>query len=160
MQNNMRILGIDPGYERLGIACIEKDGSKETLIYSNCFKTPKELLLPKRLHLIGQELDRLCKEYKPNICAIEDLFFNNNQTTAMGVSQVRGIVSFVAQEHGAAIVTYTPSQIKDAVVGYGKGSKRQVQDMVTKLIHIEKSIKHDDEYDAIAVALTCSASTH
>ena len=155
----MNILGIDPGYERLGVAVIEKHvRGKETLVYSDCFKTLKDDAFHTRLFQVGSEIDRVIKKYSVGAFAIENLFFNTNQKTALKVSEVRGALIYIALNNNLPFFEYTPLQIKNAVTGYGRSDKNQVIDMVTKLISIEKDIKHDDEYDAIAVALTCSAS--
>jgi crossover junction endodeoxyribonuclease RuvC len=155
----MRVLAIDPGYERVGIAIIEKSGSqKEQLIFSECFKTSAKSSFPARLELIGNEIETLIKEYTPQAMALEKLFFNTNQTTAMKVSEVRGMLLYLARSYQLTICEYTPLQIKIAATGYGQSSKQQVIAMVSKLIKIEKEIKYDDEYDAIACGLTCLAS--
>jgi len=154
----MKIISIDPGYERVGIAIVEKkDRGKEELIYSNCFKTSAKLIFSERLFLIGQEIDSVIKKYKPDVMAIEKLFFTTNQKTAIGVSEARGVIIYQALLNKIPVSEYTPLQIKIAVTGYGKGDKKQVISMVHNLIKIEKTIKHDDEYDAIAVGLTHSA---
>ncbi|MBT3730346.1 crossover junction endodeoxyribonuclease RuvC [bacterium] len=157
----MTILSIDPGYERVGIAILEKtsNGSGgEELIYSDCFKTSKELSFIERLELVGQEVERVIEKYKPEGFAIEKLFFNTNQKTATNVSEVRGALIYIALKNKLKVFEYTPLQIKVAVAGDGHGDKEQVIAMVKNLIKIEKEIKYDDEYDAIAVGLTCSAS--
>lgn len=155
----MKIISIDPGYERVGIAVVEKEESnKEVLIYSDCFKTSKELSISERLFLIGQEIDSLIKKYKPEAMAIETLFFQTNQKTAMAVSEARGVIIYQALLNKISVFEYTPLQIKIAVTGYGKSDKKQVTSMVKNLIKIEKKIKFDDEYDAIAVGLTHTAS--
>lgn len=152
----MKILGIDPGYERLGIAVLEKNkgDKKEKVIYSDCFKTSAKIPFVERLYFLGQEVERVIKEYKPEGLAIETLFFQNNQKTAMNVAEVRGMILYVSKRAGLSIQEFTPLQVKAAVAGHGRGDKRAVADMVTKLAVIEKEIKHDDEYDAIAIALT------
>lgn len=155
----MRILGIDPGYERVGIAVIEKEeNSKEILLYSNCFKTKKELVFNERLFLIGNEINKIIQQFKPNILAIESLFFNTNQKTALLVSEARGTIIYEAKKNNLNVYEYTPLQIKNATVGYGRASKNQVDTMVRQLISIPKTIEQDDEIDAIAIALTCLAS--
>lgn len=154
----MIILGIDPGYERVGIAILAKENGKEKLLYSYCFKTKKELDINDRILLITQELQKLIQEYHIEILAIENLFFQNNQKTAMRVAESRGAIIGIAKQMGLAVYEYTPLQIKQAVTGYGKADKSQVQFMVTKLIQLEKRKYIDDEIDAIAVALTHSAS--
>jgi crossover junction endodeoxyribonuclease RuvC len=154
----MRILAIDPGYERLGIAVIEKgSNAKETLVYSDCFKTDKELPHYERLGLIGTEVKRVIDEYRPEALSIEDLFFAKNQKTAILVAEARGAILYQAAAHGLKVYEYGPGQIKVAVTGYGKSDKEQIIAMVPRLIKIDKAIKHDDEYDAIAVGLTCFA---
>jgi crossover junction endodeoxyribonuclease RuvC len=154
----MIILAIDPGYERVGIAVLEKTRNKESLAYSDCFKTPSDLVFPKRLEMIGKEVERIIKKYKPKAFAIEKIFFNTNQKTATMVSEVRGALLYVALQNKLAVYEYTPLQIKVAVCGDGHGDKQQIISMVKNLIKIEKEIRHDDEYDAIAVGLTCFAS--
>ena len=153
----MIILGIDPGYERLGIAVLEKNKGdrKETLVYSNCFKTKASLPLPDRLHLLGQEVESVIKKYSPEKLAIEKLYFERNTTSAMGVSESRGVVIYIAKSHDLEILEYTPLQIKNAVTGYGKATKPQDHTMVSRLIALPKTLKQDDEIDAIAVAITC-----
>lgn len=155
----MRILSIDPGYERVGIAIIEKKSQKEKeiLVFSECFKTDPKLQINDRLFLIGQEIESLIKKYKPEICAIENLFFANNAKTVMGVSQARGVIIYEASRGGLKIEEYTPLQIKNATTGYGKATKSQVDSMVRQLIEIPDSLKQDDEIDAIACGLTSFA---
>ncbi len=157
----MRILGIDPGFERVGIAIVEKNKetqNKEQLIYSDCFKTSPSLPFGKRLRFIGEEVKNVINKYNPDILAIETLLFNNNQKTAMKVAEARGVMIYEAVQKNLEICEYTPLQIKIAVAGYGRADKKQVTSMVKQLIKIEKVIKYDDEIDAIAISLTCSAS--
>ena len=155
----MKILGIDPGFERLGIAVVEKERSgKENLVFSECFKTSKTLEFSKRLTLLGSHLEEIITKYKPGYMGIETLYIETNQKTAMRVSEARGVILYIAGKNGLKICEYTPLQIKAAVTGYGKADKRAVMDMVPKLIKIEADHKMiDDELDAIAVALTTSA---
>ncbi len=152
----MKIIGIDPGYERLGIAVLEKKqgDKKECVLYSECFKTSAKLLFAERLLLLGNEVERVILEFAPEALAIETLFFTNNQKTVMKVSEVRGMLIYEAMRKNLAIYEFTPLQVKIAVAGWGRGDKKQVADMVRKLVVIEKEIKHDDEYDAIAIAIT------
>lgn len=155
----MRILAIDPGFERVGLAVIEKkSGTREKLLYSSCFKTSAKLAFPKRLELIGKEIEKIIKKYRPNALAIETLFFNTNQRTAMRVAEARGAIMLVSQKMGLEIFEYSPLQIKIAITGYGKATKEQVMLMVPRLIRIEGARKKtDDEFDAIAIGLTHSA---
>ena len=154
----MRVLSVDPGYDRLGIAVIEKEkGQKETLVYSDCFLTDKKQPLPERYLAISEEIDRLVEKYKPEIFSSETLFFSKNQKTAIAVAGARGVLLCAAEKNKLPIYEYSPLEIKVAVTGYGKSDKDQVTDMVKRLIRIEKEDVLDDEYDAIAVGLTCLA---
>jgi len=154
----MIILGIDPGYERVGFAILAKESRTEKLLFSECFKTPKELDINDRILLISQELQKLTQEYPVEILAIENLFFQNNQKTAMRVAEARGAIITTAKQLGLAVYEYTPLQIKQAITGYGKADKSQVHMMVKKLIALPKKNYIDDEIDAIAITLTHSAS--
>ncbi|MFA6354948.1 MAG: crossover junction endodeoxyribonuclease RuvC [Candidatus Paceibacterota bacterium] len=154
----MRILAIDPGFERVGIAIIEKTNTqKHNLVYSNCFKTPPKLPFHARLVLIGKELEKVINIYKPEVLAIEKLYFTTNQKTVMGVSEARGVIIYSASRNGLQIFEYTPPQIKVAVTGYGKSTKDAVIYMVRKLIDVRESVVSDDELDAIAIGLTSLA---
>lgn len=152
----MRILAVDPGYERLGIAVIEKtpDSRKERLVYSDCFKTPSSLPHHERLRMVGGEIERVAAEFSPQALAIETLFFSTNRKTAMNVSEARGVILYAAAKCGLAIHEYSPADIKIAVSGYGRSGKQELMKMVPLLIVIDKAIRHDDEYDAIAAGLT------
>ncbi len=154
----MKILSIDPGFERIGIAIIEKTFlKKDILVYSTCFKTSAKIPFPERLKNIGNEIEKNIKKYKPEALAIEKLYFTTNQKTVMGVSEARGTIIYVAAKNNLAVYEYTPPQIKVAVTGYGKASKDMIMSMVPKLIDIKTTINSDDEMDAIAVGLTCLA---
>lgn len=154
----MRIISVDPGYDRVGVAIIEKDLKKEVLVFSLCIETSSKSEHSKRLLEVKEKLSELIEKYKPEVLAIESLFFKNNQKTAMKVAEARGVVLCEAELFGLRIFEYTPLQIKIAVTGYGKSEKEQVTDMVRRLIEIKKPIKHDDEYDAIAIGLTFFAT--
>jgi len=154
----MRVLSIDPGFERVGIAILEKNKAQEKLLYSDCFKTSSKELFEKRLVLIGEEIVRVIQKWSPDALAIETLFFNTNQKTAFRVSEARGVIIYQSAKLGLSVHEYTPLQIKIAVTGYGKAPKKQVDDMVRTLIPIEKKNMNDDEMDAIAVGITCLAS--
>jgi crossover junction endodeoxyribonuclease RuvC len=158
----MRILGIDPGFERLGIAILEKEkGSKEMLVFSECFKTPKTIPFSERLAMLGTRIKEVLEEYKPEVLAIETLYLTNNKTSGMYVSEARGVIMYECALKKLRVLEYTPPQIKVAVTGYGKADKSAVMDMVPKLIQIDPSKKIiDDEMDAIAVALTGIACEH
>ena len=153
----MRILGIDPGYERLGLALTGGDRGSEVLIYSECFKTSAEHSFPERLREIGLQVRKIIKAWKPERAAIESLFFAKNQKTAMTVSAVRGVILYELAQAGLSIFEYAPNEIKVAITGYGKSGKDDIGRMVERLVVVRKKITYDDEYDAIAAALTCSA---
>jgi crossover junction endodeoxyribonuclease RuvC len=151
----MKIISIDPGYERLGLAVIEKErGSKEVLIFSECFKTPAKLPHHERLSLIGNRIKEVIKKYKPETLATEKLFFSGNQKTAMLVAEARGVILYTASSSGLEIFEYEPVNVKVAITGYGRAEKRQVIDMVRTLIDCKKAGNSDDEFDAIAIGLT------
>jgi crossover junction endodeoxyribonuclease RuvC len=155
----MRILGVDPGYERLGIAMLEKDKNsrKEKVVFSECFKTSAKLEFFERLKLIGEEVKNVIKKYKPEVLAIETLFLNTNQKTVMHVAEVRGVIIYEAICAGLKIFEASPPQIKIATTGYGRANKIQINKMVKILVDIDENIKSDDELDAIAIALTAFA---
>lgn len=153
----MKILAIDPGYERLGIAILEKEPrGKEILIHSECFKTLSKDPHPVRLGQIHNYIEKIIETYKPEVLSIETLFFQNNAKTAMQVSESRGAIISLCASKSISVFEYNPLQIKSAVTGNGKSDKEQVMKMIPMLLTIgkEKKIKHDDEYDAIACGLT------
>ncbi|PIP68937.1 crossover junction endodeoxyribonuclease RuvC [Candidatus Nomurabacteria bacterium CG_4_9_14_0_2_um_filter_32_10] len=155
----MIILGIDPGFERLGIAVLEKNKGekKEKVLFSECFKTSAKLEFPKRLFLIGKEIKNIIKKFKPEVLAIETLFLTTNQKTVMHVAEVRGVIIYEASLAGLKIFEASPPQIKIAITGYGKANKEQVMKMVKILVDIDNTKKSDDELDAIAISLTAFA---
>ncbi len=157
-ENHLIILGIDPGYGRLGIAVIEKTNkTKETVIFSDCIETKNDEDIYSRFKDIGQQISSLLDEYKPNEVALESLFIAKNQKTAMRVAEVRGIIIYEIVKRGLPIYEYTPLQIKSAVTGDGTSDKTRIIKMIHLLVQLKKKITLDDEYDAIAVALTHSA---
>ncbi len=163
----MRILGIDPGFERLGIAVLEKTKGKkkpfdkaqdkEQVIFSECFKTSSKLDFSERLRLIGEEVKKIIREYKPEVLAIETLFLNTNQKTVMRVAETRGVIVYEGAQARLRIFEASPPQIKMATTGYGRANKTQINKMVKILVEIDNSKKSDDELDAIAIALTAFA---
>jgi crossover junction endodeoxyribonuclease RuvC len=157
------ILGIDPGYGRIGIAIIEKDGNLDKLIHSECFETDAKLPHHQRLLLIGEKIKTTIKKYKPNQIAVETLLWSKNKKTALQVAEARGVILLESARLNIVLREFNPNQIKLAVTGYGKSDKRQVITMVQKLVKLNsiptRQKRHDDEYDAIACALTCSAIT-
>ena len=157
----MKILGVDPGFERLGIAILEKNTSdkKERVIFSECFKTSAKLEFSERLNLIGEEIKNIIKKYKPEVLSIETLFLTTNQKTVMRVAEARGVVIYEASKANLKIFEASPPQIKIATTGYGRADKKQIIKMVKILVDIDnnKDKKLDDELDAIAIALTAFA---
>lgn len=153
----MRVIGIDPGYDRLGIAVMEKADGKEVLLHSECVVTDKKASVPDRLLHIGTRLEELMVEYRPDQVAVETLFFNKNQTTAVAVAAARGVVIYLALKHQAAVREFGPQEVKVAVTGYGNSDKRAVMEMLKRLITGLPAKALDDEYDAIAVAVTALA---
>lgn len=149
----MKIIGIDPGYDRLGIAVIEHN----ILLHSECFTTSAKDSFHVRLASIGQRVEELITEYSPDAMALESLFVTNNQKTAMKVAEARGVISYCAARKDIPVHEYTPPQIKVAVTGHGGTDKTGVMKMIPLLIKMNKKKALDDEYDAIAVALTCAA---
>lgn len=151
----MRVLAVDPGYEKMGVAILEKiSGQNEKLIFSECFKTERNSDHNERLKSLGKEIKSVIEKFQPNSLAIEKLFFTSNQKTAFQVAEARGVIIYEASNANLQIFEYTPLQAKVAVTGYGRGTKNQIQFMVEKLIAVGKKIKEDDEYDAIALGLT------
>lgn len=155
----MRILGIDPGYERLGIAVVEKNTSdkREKVIFSECFKTSSKLGFSERLLLVGEEVKSVIKKYKPEVLSIETLFLTSNQKTAMRVAEARGAILYEAARAGLKIFEATPPQVKMATTGSGRADKAQIIKMVKMLVEVDKNKASDDELDAIAIALTAFA---
>ena len=151
----MRVLSIDPGYGRCGMAIVERgpDG-KDVLVYSVCVETSATSEFTERLAAVADECGRLIEKFTPDCMAIEKLFFSGNQKTAMRVSEVRGALIQAATSRGVPVSEYTPAQIKNAAAGWGGADKKQVIAMLRMLMKIDKEIKHDDEYDAIAVGVT------
>lgn len=150
----MRILAIDPGFGRCGVAVLEKDKGKEILLYSNCIETSVKMPFPERLLTVADECARLIAKYAPKSVAMEKLFFTANQKTAMQVAEARGAIITELARAGVPVFEYTPNQIKGAVSGFGGADKKQIATMLHMLVKIDKEIRYDDEYDAIAVGVT------
>ncbi len=152
----MRILGIDPGFERLGIAVLDKNpgDKKETVLYSECFKTSPKLDFHQRLHLLGKKVEQVIQDYHPRVLAIETIFLTTNHKTVMHVAEARGVIIYEATRGELEIFEASPPQIKVAITGDGHADKDQVMKMVKILVKIDNTKKSDDELDAIAIALT------
>lgn len=153
----MRILGIDPGTGRLGFGVIDYrlDGSL-VLVDGGVITTPANSEEASRLVTINDELEEIIKTHKPHVMAVEKLFFMRNVTTAMSVSQARGVVLLLGKQNGLDIFEYTPLQIKQSVTGYGKADKKQVQEMVKVILKLKTIPEPDDCADALACAIAHS----
>ena len=149
----MRIMGIDPGIAIVGFGLIDKIGSKLVPVQYGCIQTEAHTDGAIRLKMVYDSMVQLIDKYKPDAVAIEKLFFNRNVTTAMAVSQARGVLILAAVQQGLEIGEYTPLQVKQAVVGYGKAEKKQVQEMVKLFLHLSAVPKPDDVADALAIAI-------
>ncbi len=149
----MRILGIDPGFAIVGFGLLESDGGVQRLVTCGAITTPAGEPLPSRLAQIADDMDTLLERFRPDAMAVEELFFNNNITTGISVAQARGVILLSAQRAGVPIFEYSPSQVKQAVAGYGKAEKRQVMAMVKRLLGLNAVPKPDDAADAVAIAL-------
>ncbi|MGH7196807.1 MAG: crossover junction endodeoxyribonuclease RuvC [Candidatus Saccharimonadales bacterium] len=156
----MRILGIDPGTGILGFGVIETVGRTVKMVDAGVIRTKVHQPEPERLLAIYEGLREIVADTKPAVCSVEKLFFARNVTTAMTVSQARGVVLLVAQQHGLSVFEYTPMQIKLALTGYGKADKKQVQEMVRILLKLKDIPKPDDCADALAAALTHNTQHH
>ncbi len=151
----MRILGIDPGFGRVGIGIIEYIQGKEVYLHSECFETSPKTPFIDRLNLIGGYIENICSRWQPDVVAVETLFFEKNQKTAMHVAEARGVIVYSAQQNGKTrLVEYTPLQIKTALTGYGRADKNQVTFMVQKILTLPEKKRLDDELDALAIAIT------
>lgn len=148
----MRILGIDPGTARLGYGVIE-DSPQLSLVTFGCLTTPSTDEQSDRLLSIYRQLGEIIEATEPEEVAVEQLFFNQNITTAFSVGEARGVVLLRAAEAGCPVSDYSPLQVKQALVGYGRADKRQVQTMVSMALALEKSPRPDDAADALAVAI-------
>ena len=150
----VRILGIDPGIAIVGFGLIEADRGKTRLLNYGAITTPAGLPLARRLVQIEQDMEALIAQLKPNAIAVEELFFSNNITTGIAVAHGRGIILCTAEKSGVPLYEYTPMQVKQAVTGYGKAVKKQVQEMTRILLHLPAVPKPDDTADALAMAIT------
>lgn len=149
----MVILGVDPGIAIVGYGVVEYIGNKYNVIDYGAIVTPSDQLFPDRLKDVYDQLTDIIIRYKPDDLAIEELFFNKNVKTALKVGHARGVEILAAVNHNLEIYEYTPLQIKQAVVGYGRAEKRQVQEMVKILLNLDKIPKPDDVADALAIAI-------
>ena len=159
----MIILGIDPGYAIVGFGIIKYDGGRLTVLDFGAITTPAGMEFTERLKCIYDDLSYLLDKYKPDAMAVEKLFFNTNQKTAIDVAQARGVILLAATNHGTECFEYTPLQVKQSVVGYGRAEKKQVQEMTRQLLGLSAVPKPDDTADALAMAIChahCSGSAY
>ena len=149
----MRILGIDPGYGITGFGLIEGERGQFRLLNCGAITTPANTDFSWRLEVIYNDMVELLRIAKPDVVAIEELFFGQNVTTGIGVAQSRGVILLAIRQAGLEVHSYKPMQVKQALVGYGSATKHQMQDMTMRLLHLNTMPKPDDAADAIAIAL-------
>lgn len=154
----MIVLGIDPGTARLGYGLLLKEGTKLTHVAHGCLETPKEMPHPERLAVLHAGLEALIATHQPGLAGVEKLFFQKNARTAMTVSEARGVALLALQARGMPITEYTPGQIKQAITGHGGADKRQVQEMVRRVLGLTSIPKPDDAADALAIAYCAAVS--
>lgn len=150
---NLRILGIDPGLATIGYALVDKETNHFDVLEYGIIKTSADKDDIERLKIIHHNIEELIKEFRPEEMAVEELFFNKNVKTAIAVGQARGVILLAGAQAGIKVAEYTPLQIKQAVVGYGRADKRQVQQMVKSLLNLAELPKPDDAADALAVSI-------
>ena len=149
----MRVLGIDPGTATTGYGVVEETGEGLRALAYGVVTTPPDLPLPQRLQAIYRELRRLVREWQPDAAAVEELYFNVNVRTAMGVGQARGVARRAMADEGLTVAEYGPGEVKQALTGYGGAEKRQMQEMVRMLLGLPSIPRPDDAADALAVAI-------
>ena len=149
----MIILGIDPGYAIVGYGVIKYEANRFSVLDYGAITTPAGMPFVERLDVIYKDLNELFKKYKPEAMAIEKLFYNTNAKTVIDVAQARGVTVLAAHQNNAEIFEYTPLQVKQSVVGYGRAEKKQVQEMIRVILNLEKVPKPDDTADALAMAV-------
>lgn len=156
----MIILGIDPGTATTGFGIIKSEKSNINLVYYGCIITSPRDSTAQRLKILYTELEKIIKKYKPDMAAIEDIFFFKNLKTAIKVSQARGVILLAGTQNKLAVCEYTPLQIKQAVTGYGRAEKMQVQKMIKIILNLKEIPKPDDAADALAVAICCANTNY
>ena len=147
------ILGIDPGIATIGFGLVEAERGQARMVTYGAVTTPAGLPLSRRLYQIDRDMEELIGKLRPDVMAIEELFFNTNLTTGIAVAHGRGVILCAAERCGVPLYEYTPGQVKLAVTGYGKAEKRQVMDMTKRLLHLRVVPRPDDAADALALAL-------
>lgn len=149
----MKILGIDPGMAIVGYSVVEYDGNTPVLLHSGSVQTSKDKKEPARLLEIWEDMNVIIDKYKPDVCAIEKLFFFRNQTTVMPVAHSRGVILAVLEKHNVPVFEYTPMVVKQVLTGYGRADKKEVEQMVKLSLGVDKLPKLDDTVDSIAIAI-------
>ena len=149
----MVILGIDPGVATIGFGLIRAERGKNTLLQYGVITTPPGIPLSERLLQISNDMERLIATFRPDEMAVEELFFSKNITTGIAVAHGRGVILLVAEKLGIPVFEYTPMQVKQSVVGYGKAEKKQVMLMTQRLLNMKDIPKPDDAADALAIAI-------
>ena len=147
------VMGIDPGLARVGYGVIATDGRQPEPLCYGCIETGKDKGTPERLLQIYSEMTALFEKYLPNQIAVEKLFFTNNITSAMNVSEARGVLLLLAEQKKIPVTEYTPNQVKQAITGSGRADKRQMQEMIRRLLHLPEVPRPDDAADALSIAL-------
>ena len=155
----MRILGIDPGIATVGFGVIDADRGRQKYVTCGIISTPAHTPLSARLDQIYTDLEQIFEAFQPDAISIEELFFKNNITTGIPVAHGRGVILLAAYRHGIPVFEYTPLQVKQAVVGYGKADKKQVIDMVRRILNMPSPPKPDDAADAVAMAICHARSS-
>ncbi len=156
----MRIIGIDPGYAIVGFGVLEYMGNKFSVIDFGAITTQAGEPFNQRLKTIYDDLSYVLNKFKPETMAIEKLFFNTNQKTVIDVAQARGVISLCATQHNLDIAEYTPLQVKQSVVGYGRAEKKQVQELTRQILNLREVPKPDDTADALALAICHGHTAH
>lgn len=152
-----RILGLDPGFARIGFAVLDKRGSELKVVAYGCWETKKNQALAARLVFLSAELKKLIKKFKPETAVIEELFFFKNLKTAMGVAEARGALLLTLGRAGLKILELTPLQVKQSLCGYGRAEKSQIQKMVQMILKLKEKPRPDDAADALAAAVAGSS---
>ena len=156
----MRILGIDPGIAIVGFGVVDSDRGKHSFVRCGVITTPAGTSLSSRLDRIYADMGEVIRTFKPDVAAIEELFFNTNTKTAIMVGQARGVAILACANSGLPVYEYTPLQIKQGLVGYGRAEKKQVQEMVKTILSLKSVPKPDDTADALAAAICCGHSAN
>ena len=156
---NLRILGIDPGLATVGFSIVDVEKSRMRLVTCGVISTPAHTSLSSRLDRIFDDMNDLISSFSPDVMSIEELFFNTNITTGIAVAHARGVILLSAYRAGVQVFEYTPLQVKQAVVGYGRAEKNQVIDMVRRILALPAAPKPDDAADAVALAICHARSS-